>query len=95
MVAFLINSVSVLRTFIVYFISRWEIPFKLTQIRGNLIERLSKTFVPLTCTLHSIGLVIFKFNLTFIKIKTMQLNFCVYPYMYVYVLVNMDYDQVV
>ena len=95
MVAFLINSVSVLRTFIVYFISRWEIPFKLTQIRGNLIERLSKTFVPLTCTLHSIGLVIFKFTLTFIKIKTLHFNFCVYPDMYVYVLVNMDYNQVV
>ena len=44
--------------FFVYFISRWEIPFKLTQIPGNLIERLSKTFIPLT--LHSIGLIRFK-----------------------------------
>ena len=42
-----------------YFISRWEIPFKLTQISGNLIEGLSKTFIPLK--LHSIGLI--RFNI--------------------------------
>ena len=48
-----------LSMFLEYFISRWEIPFKLTQISGNLIEGLSKTFIPLK--LHSIGLI--RFNI--------------------------------